>query len=68
MANEEVATEICVSNFTIEHALSCHLGGYIVQRHNNIRDALANMMREVCHDVKVEPALIEAATVCHQRE
>lgn len=50
----------CQANFTIEHALSCHLGGYIIQRHNNIRDALANMMREVCHDVKVEPALIEA--------
>ena len=49
----------CQLNFTIEHALSCHFGGYIVQRHNNIRDTLANMMREVCHDVKVEPALIE---------
>jgi len=50
----------CQANFTIEHALSCHLGGFIIQRHNNIRDAIASMMREVCHDVKVEPAHIDA--------
>jgi len=43
----------CQENLTIEH-------GFITQRHNNIRDAIASMMREVCHDVKVEPALIDA--------
>ena len=25
--------------------------------HNHIRDTLANLLREVCHDVKVEPQL-----------
>ena len=25
--------------------------------HNNIRDTMANLLREVCHDVKVEPQL-----------
>ena len=27
-------------------------------RHNNLRDALANIMKEVCHDVKIEPPLL----------
>ena len=47
----------CQASFSIEHALSCHLGGYIIHRHNNIRDALATMLKEVSHDVKIEPAL-----------
>ena len=47
------------ANFTIDHALSCHLGGCVIQRHNNIRDTLATMMNEICHDVSIEPQLIE---------
>jgi len=27
-------------------------------KQNNIRDAIASMMKEVCHDFKVEPAII----------
>jgi len=50
---------VCEQTFTIDHALSCHLGGYIIHRHNNIRDVLATMLKEVSHDVKVEPALLE---------
>ena len=49
----------CQASFSIERALSCHLGGYIIHRHNNIRDALATMLKEVSHDVKIEPALLE---------
>lgn len=51
----------CTANFSIDHALSCHLGGYVIQRHNNIRDTLATMMREVCHDVSTEPQLIDVS-------
>ena len=29
----------------------------MIMTHNNIRDTLANLLREVCHDVKVEPQL-----------
>ena len=43
-----------MSSISIEHALSCHLGGYIIHR-----DALATMVEEVSHDVKIEPALLE---------
>ena len=36
----------------------CKLGGYVTLRHNRIRDLEAELMKEVCHDVKVEPPLI----------
>ena len=49
----------CDAKFTLEHALSCHLGGYIIQRHNNLRDLAAILMKEVSYDVRVEPALLE---------
>ena len=47
----------CGSNFTIEHALSCPTGGFTIIRHNEVRDLLANLLTEVCHDVSVEPHL-----------
>ena len=38
---------------------SLKLGGYmiILMTHSHIRDIMANLLREVCHDVKVEPQL-----------
>ena len=41
-----------------DHTLNCKLGGYVVMRHNNLRDYEATLLREVCHDVKVEPDLL----------
>ena len=41
-----------------DHALVCKLGGYTIMRHNEVRDAEAELLREVCRDVQVEPALI----------
>ena len=44
---------------TIEHCLSCALGGYVYMRHNNIRDLTANILLEAgCKDVEVEPQLL----------
>ena len=48
----------CSKKNDIDHALSCKLGGYVNMRHNRIRDLEAELMREVCHDVKVEPELL----------
>ena len=48
---------VCGANFTSEHALQCANGGFIHKRHNKIRDAVAKMLNEVAHDVKVEPPL-----------
>ena len=47
----------CGQSFTVEHALSCPMGGFPTIRHNEIRDLTANLMSEVCHDVCVEPSL-----------
>ena len=32
-------------------------GGFIYKRHDDVRDLLANLLKEVCHDVQVEPHL-----------
>ena len=34
-----------------------NLGGYTHVRYNEIRDTIANLMNEVCHDVEIEPKL-----------
>ena len=47
----------CGQSFTVEHALSCPMGGSPTIRHNEIRDLTANLMSEVCHDMCVEPSL-----------
>ena len=47
----------CGSPFNLAHALSCKKGGFIVQRHNSIRDTTASLLAQVCKDVKVEPTL-----------
>ena len=48
----------CHSNFSIDHAFSYHLGGFTTQRHNNIRDLVGDLLKEVCHDVEIEPTLL----------
>ncbi|XP_066922310.1 uncharacterized protein [Clytia hemisphaerica] len=47
----------CGKRFSIEHALSCPKGGFIYQRHNEIRDTLAMTLNEVTKDVTIEPQL-----------
>ena len=51
------STCTCGKSFTVEHALSCPLGGFPSIRHNEIRDLTANLMTEVCHNVSIEPHL-----------
>ena len=45
---------VCGDNFTVEHALSCNKGGFINQRHDNIRDLFACLLNLVCPIVKQE--------------
>jgi hypothetical protein len=47
----------CGVPFDIQHALSCAKGGFIIGRHNEIRDFTAEVLKEVCVDVKIEPTL-----------
>ena len=43
--------------FTVDHAMTCQRGGLVIQRHNEIRDLQAELLKVVCYDVQVEPAL-----------
>ena len=49
----------CGDFFTVDHAMVCRHGGLIIQRHNEIRDLEAEMLRMVCTDVETEPVLQE---------
>ena len=35
----------------------CKRGGFIIQRHNELRDLEANVLRTLCSDVVIEPVL-----------
>ena len=48
----------CGNTFDPTHAMTCKTGGFICIRHDEVRDITAQMLREVCHDVRVEPLLI----------
>ena len=47
----------CGDTFNVEHALSCQKGGFVIQRHNELRDLTSDLLSEVCRDVAVEPLL-----------
>ena len=49
----------CGANFDIAHSLSCKKGGFVTQRHNELRDMTADLLSEVCPDVSIEPHLEE---------
>ena len=48
---------LCGVSFTVEHALSCPRGGFFFVCHNHICDSIAQLLKEICHDVSVEPGL-----------
>ena len=47
----------CGDTFSLQHALKCQKGGFLIQRHNELRDLTADLLAEVCKDVAVEPIL-----------
>ena len=49
----------CGVQLNVDHAMVCQRGGFIIQRHNDLRDLEAELLRMVCNDVKVEPVLQE---------
>ena len=54
---------VCVGGdlFDADHAVICMRGGYIIQRHNEIRDLEAEILQVVCTDVEMEPVLQEVS-------
>ena len=49
----------CGDLFNIDHAMISKKGGFIIQRHNELRDLEAELLNIVCNDVQIEPALQE---------
>ena len=47
----------CGKDFDINHALNCAVGGYVIIRHNEVRNFEANLLRKVCNDTQIEPPL-----------
>ena len=47
----------CGRTMSVDHALSCPVGGYPSIRHNEVRDFTASLLSNVCHNVNVEPHL-----------
>ena len=52
-------TCVCGKDYTITHALTCATGGFIIKRHNDVREYLAHLLNEVCADVSNEPHLVQ---------
>jgi len=47
----------CGHQFGVDHALSCPKGGFIHQRHDSMRNLLADLLSQVHKDVRIEPPL-----------
>ena len=39
--------------FSVDQAKVCHRGGFIIQRHNELRDLEVEMLGIVCNDVEL---------------
>ena len=50
-------TSTCEEAFTIDHSMICKLGGFITQRHDELRDLEAEFLSMVRNDVEIEPVL-----------
>ena len=47
----------CGQKYNLKHEVNCKIGGFIVMRHNNVRDFEANLLNTIQNDVEFEPAL-----------
>ena len=48
----------CEQNFSVDHALCCKKGGFVAQRHDNVKDLLVRCLSKVCRNVESEPHMI----------
>ena len=50
---------VCGEEYSVEHAMICKRGGFIIQRHDELRNLEAELLSSVCSDVQIEPLLQE---------
>ena len=55
----------CGKKNSVDHTLICMKGGYVHMRHNALRDLNAELQREVCRGVVVEPQLLPLENEIH---
>lgn len=48
---------VCGEKYTVCNALSCKKGGFVAQRHDDVRNLLTSLVGKVCTNVEVEPQL-----------
>ena len=49
---------VCADQFSVNHALTCKKGGFILARHDEVRNVLTSQLNKVCDNVQFEPHLI----------
>ena len=49
----------------LDHVMTCKKGGYVSFRHNALRDTEAELLKEVCRDVRTEPLLLPTDEKSH---
>ena len=49
----------CGDQFSVDNVMVCLRSGFIIQRHNELYDLEAEMLRMACNDVAAEPVLQE---------
>ena len=55
----------CGAKNDIDHVMTCKKGGYVSFRHNALRDTEAELLKEVCRDVRTEPLLLPTDEKSH---
>ena len=52
----------CAKKFDLNHALNCKRGGFVIMKHNNVRDVGANLLKTMHNDLETEPVMQEITT------
>ena len=50
---------VCGDCFSVDHAMICKRGGFIIQSHNKLHDLEVDLLDLVCNDVETKPVLQE---------